>query len=142
MQHPQHRHLAQRPLRVEVEPERPLERRERELVRPQSALQRVTPQRSTRSARPDDDPGLGAAEELVAGEADEVGPGGQALPRGGLVLEVHEDARAEVVDERQPWRRATAASSATDGCSVKPTTRKFDWCTRRSTAVSGPIARS
>jgi len=40
------------------------------------------------------------------------------------------------------WRSATSATSASAGRSVKPTTRKFDWCTRRSTAVSGPIARS
>ena len=40
------------------------------------------------------------------------------------------------------WRRATAASSSSRGCSVKPTTRKFDWWTRSRSAVSGPIARS
>ena len=102
MQHAEHGHLAQRPLRVEVEPERPLERRERELVRAQSPLERVTPQRLDEVGAADDDPGLGAAEELVAGEADEIGAGGEALLRGRLVLEVHEDARAEVVDQRQP----------------------------------------
>src|SRR6476646_3747428 len=40
------------------------------------------------------------------------------------------------------YRRATCARSSRRGCSVKPTMRKFDWCTRRSTAVSGPIAAS
>src|SRR5438128_11052631 len=49
----------------------------------------------------DDGPRLGAAEQLVAGEADEVGAGGDALLRRRLVLEVDEDARAEVVDERK-----------------------------------------
>ena len=38
----------------------------------------------------------------------------------------------------RPCRRATAASSASRGCSVKPTTRKFDWCTRRSSGRLGP----
>ena len=50
----------------------------------------------------DHDPGLRAAEQLVAGEADEVGARGQALARRGLALEVDEHAGAEVVDEGQP----------------------------------------
>ncbi len=50
---------------------------------------------------PDDDARLGAAEQLVAGEADEIRPGGERLPRRRLVLEGREGARAEVVDERQ-----------------------------------------
>ena len=88
VQHPQHRHLAQRPLRVEVEPERPLERRQRELVRAQRALERVPPQRLDEVGAADDDPGLRAAEQLVAGEADEIGarrpgsPSRTARPRG------------------------------------------------------------
>ena len=32
--------------------------------------------------------------------------------------------------------------SSSRGSSVKPTTRKFDWCTRSSSAVSGPTAFS
>ena len=49
----------------------------------------------------DDDPRLRPAEQLVAGEADEVGAGGQALARRRLALEVDEHAGAEVVHERQ-----------------------------------------
>ena len=41
-----------------------------------------------------------------------------------------------------PRRRATAASSRSEGRSVKPTVRKFDWCTRRTRPVSGPAAAS
>ena len=144
VQHPQHRHLPQRPLRVEVERERPLERGERELVGAQRALERVPAQALDEVGAAHDDPGLRPAEQLVAREADEVGAGGEALARRRLVLgRVDEHARAEVVHERQSvalrHRRELARPT---GCSVKPTTRKFDWCTRRSSAVSGPIARS
>ena len=91
----------------------------------------------------DDDPRLRPAEQLVAREADEVGARGERGGGSRLALELDERARAEVVDERQLVRGARrAASSSTRGCSVKPTTRKFDWCTRSSSAVSGPIARS
>ena len=91
----------------------------------------------------DDDSRLRPAEQLVAGEADEAGARGEALARLRLVAERHERARAEVVDECEVVsRRRPSASSASDGRSVKPSTRKFDWCTRSSTAVSGPMARS
>ena len=53
-----------------------------------------------------EDAGLRAAEQLVAGEGDEVGAGGDRLARGGLVrqapgLQPGERARAEVLDEGQ-----------------------------------------
>ena len=51
-----------------------------------------------------DDPCLRPAEQLVAGEADEAGAGGQALARLRLVAERHERARAEVVDEHEVVR--------------------------------------
>ena len=51
----------------------------------------------------DDDPRLRAAEQLVAREADEVGSRRERLARRRLVARrVDEDARAEVVDQRQP----------------------------------------
>jgi hypothetical protein len=85
----------------------------------------------------DHDPGLRAAEQLVAREADEVGAGGERVARRSARRRSGaSSARAEVVDERQPWRRRLARARQR-GCSVKPTTRKFDWCTRRSSAVSG-----
>jgi hypothetical protein len=50
----------------------------------------------------DDDPRLRSAEQLVAGEADDVRAGGEARARSRLVADVHQRARAEVVDEDQP----------------------------------------
>ena len=41
-----------------------------------------------------DDPGLRPAEQLVAGEADEVGPGGQCGGGRGLALDLDQRARA------------------------------------------------
>ena len=91
----------------------------------------------------DDDPGLRPAEQLVAREADEIGAGGEARAGSRLVADVDQRAGAEVVDERESAALARAgASSRSAGCSVKPTMRKLDWWTRRSTAVSAPIARS
>jgi hypothetical protein len=48
----------------------------------------------------DDDPGLRAAEQLVAAEADEVGAACERLRGGRLVTELDERARAEVVEQR------------------------------------------
>ena len=97
-QHPQHRDLL-RP--VEVERERALERSERQLVGAQSAVERMPPQLLDEVGAAGDDPGLRAAEQLVAREADEVGARGQGGGRGRLALDVDERARAEVVEERQ-----------------------------------------
>src|SRR2546425_13033844 len=55
---------------------------------------------------PDDDPGLRTAEQLVAGEADEVGARSQACACCRLVTDVHERAGAEIVDE---WQVVTAS---------------------------------
>ena len=98
-QHPQHRDLL-RP--VEVERERALERGERQLVRAERAVERVAAQPLDEVRPPGDDPRLRPAEQLVAGEADEVGARSQRRGRGRLALELDERARAEVVDERQP----------------------------------------
>ena len=142
-EHPQHRDLAAGALGIESEGERALERGERQLVRAQRALQRMPAQALDQVGAAGEDAGLRPAEQLVAREADEVGSRGEARRGGRLVADRRERARAEIVDERQPGplreRRPDRTSS---GCSVKPTTRKFDWCTRRMTAVSGPIARS
>ena len=87
---------------VEVERERPLERRQGELVGAQRALERMPPQPLDELGAAGDDPGLRAAEQLVAGEADEVGAGGEAGCGRRLALDLDERARAEIVDERQP----------------------------------------
>ncbi len=104
-EHAQHGHLPRGPLGVEVERERPLERREGELVGAERALERVAAQALDEVGAPRDDPRLRPAEQLVAREGDEVGARGEALARGRLVLERRERARAEVVDERQPVAR-------------------------------------
>ena len=101
--------------------------------------------RSIRSARPTTTAGLRPAEQLVAAEADEVGAGGERVPRGRLVGDLDERARAEVVEQRHAVRGARPRRAPPAiGRSVKPTTRKFDWWTRRSSAVSPvrPRARS
>ncbi len=59
---------------------------------------------STSSAWPTHDACLRPAEQLVPGEADEAGAGGEALACLRLVAERHERARAEVVDEREVVR--------------------------------------
>jgi hypothetical protein len=65
----------------------------------------VAPQPLDELPAADDDPGLRPAEELVAGEADQVGACGQALLRRRLALEMDEHAGAEVVHERQTGAR-------------------------------------
>ena len=97
-QHPHDRDLV-RP--VEVERERALERGERQLVGAERAMERVTAQLLDEVGAAGDDPGLRAAEQLVAREADEVGARRQRRGRGRLALDVDERAGAEVVDERQ-----------------------------------------
>ena len=90
----------------------------------------------------DDDTRLRTAEELVPGEADEIGSRAEALGGRGLVSDARERTRAEIVDERQLVCASDRSELGELGRSENPTTRKFDWCTRSSTAVSGPIARS
>ena len=62
----------------------------------------MAPQLLDELGPPGDDPRLRPAEQLVAGEADEIGAGGERLLRRGLARELREHAGAEVVDERQP----------------------------------------
>ena len=100
-EHAQHRDLAERALRLEVEQQRAFERGEAELVDAQRAVQRVPAQLLDQVGAPDDDPRLRAAEQLVAAEADEVGAGGERTARGRLVRELEQRAGAEVVEQRQ-----------------------------------------
>ncbi len=71
-EHPQHRDLAACALGVEVELERPLERRQRQLVGAERTLERMPAQPLDEVGVADDDARLRPAEELVAREADEV----------------------------------------------------------------------
>ena len=88
--------------RVEREGERALERRKRELVRAHGTLQRVAAHKLDQVRSADEDPRLRATEQLVAGEADEIGTLREA--RGGrrLVTDCKQRPRAEVVHERDP----------------------------------------
>jgi hypothetical protein len=90
-----------------VQRERPLERGERELVRAERALERVTAQALDQLGTTDDDAGLRAAQQLVAGEADEIGARGEARCRCRLVADVRERARAQLA-----WRSGPAPASA------------------------------
>ena len=101
VEHPQDGDLAACPLGIREERERPLERRERELVGPQRPLQRMPTQPLDEVGPADDDPGLRPAEQLVAREADEIGARGEARRGGRLVAQLVERARAEIVDERE-----------------------------------------
>src|SRR5262249_33839380 len=94
LQHPQDRDP---PRVIALQLDRPFQCRERELVCAQRALQRVTTQALDEIRATDDDPGLRPTEQLVAGEADEIGSGGERLARGRLVADVDERTRAEVV---------------------------------------------
>jgi len=117
-EHAQNGHLAQRAHGIEVEDERALERRERELVGAQGALERVASQPLDQLGSADDDPRLRPAEQLVAGEADEVGSRRERLARRRLALERHEHARAEVVHERQSVLRREDAVPALAGAGI------------------------
>ena len=59
----------------------------------------MAPQALDELGTADDDAGLRAAEQLVTGEADQVGARSQARTRDRLVPEVDERSGAEVVDE-------------------------------------------
>ena len=88
---------------VDARPQRRLERGQRHLVHPAGPHQRVDSTRPIASPAPDHDPALRAAQELVAGEEHEVGPGREALGDGRLVHRPRaaarpERPRADVVD--------------------------------------------
>ena len=68
-------------IRVAVQAQRRFERRQRRLADAQGALQRVLLDLGDQVLAADDQPGLRAAEQLVAGEGDDVGAGGQRLLR-------------------------------------------------------------
>src|SRR5262245_9737922 len=100
VEHPQHGHgVTLR--RIEAECERSLEGRERELVGTKRALEWVSSQSLDEVCPAHDHARLRAAEELVAGETDEIGACVKALRRSRLVADAAERARAEIVDERK-----------------------------------------
>ena len=142
MQHAQDRYLAQRPRGVEVEEQRPFERCEAKLVDPERAVEWMLAELLDQVGAPDRHAGLRPPEQLAAAEADQVGAGGKCVARGRLVAISVKAPEPRSSSSGTPWRRATSASSAAVGRSVKPTSRKFDWCTRKTSAVPAPTARS
>ncbi len=101
VEHPEDRDLLERAVGIEVEEQRPLERGERELVGSERALERMAAQPADELGAAADDPRLRPAEELVAGERDEVGACGEGVPGKRLVGEREQASGAEVVDERE-----------------------------------------
>ncbi len=114
MQHPQDRNLAQRPHGIEVEEQGSLQCGEPELVRAQRAVQWMAAQSLDEVGAPDEDPRLRPAEP--ASDACTVGSSDRSISA--------PEPRSS--SSGMSCLRAAAASSASDGCSVKPTTRKFD----------------
>ena len=106
-----------------------LQRAEHESSGAQGAIQGMACARVDQVGAADEDAGLRSAEQLVAGEDDERGAGGEGLARRGLVAQPRrravrqpraggvEQARAEVDDDRRADRRRASATAAS---SVKP----------------------
>ena len=94
------------------------------------------------------DAALRAAQQLVAREEHEVGPGGDSAGGGRLVADVRAAGPARALRSRcrqsstEPLSWASCARSASPASSVKPTIRKLLRWTRKIAAVWGPMARS
>lgn len=93
-------------LGVAVEGEHGFQRGEGELVHPQGALEGGLLDAVDECLAAEDEPGLGAAEELVAAEGDDVGAVAQGFLHGGFLGqapagEVHQGAAAEVFQQGQ-----------------------------------------
>ena len=131
LEHAEHRELGAAPRRVAVEPQRRLERRERQLVDAQRARQRMRAAALDRSALADHQARLRAAEQLVAGEADDGGARrderrtGGSSASSGTPLGSAPEPTSSITGTREAAHSSSIATS-----SVKPTMRKFDWCAR------------
>ena len=134
------------PARVAIERERGLERGERDLVDPQRAVQRVAAQPLDEVGAADDDARPAGRRAACRREKQTRSAPAARLSRavGSSLDASSQDAASRDRRRARGLRgRASAASSASGGCSVKPTMRKLDWCTRSSTrGRPAPIARS
>ena len=136
---------------VAIERERRGEPGERELVGAQRAHQRVLARGVDRGRRADRDAGLRAAEQLVAGERDEVGAARDGLGDRRLVGQApralrSRDRRACPSRDRSSSRRRARGRSRRPRrqltSAVNPTIAKFERWTLSNRPVAGPIARS
>ena len=117
---PQRRQALGEPIGIAIEPQRRLERGEPHLVDAQRALHRVAVDLRDQVLAADDEAGLRAAEQLVAGEGDEVGAVGDRLRDGRLVREaeareIDQRAGAEIVAPAARCARARCAASSRAG---------------------------
>ena len=88
-----------------IEAQRGFQRREGHFIRAQGPLQRMALQPGNQRAFADDNPGLRAAEQLVAGETDQAHPGGDhllrhRLLRQAILAEIHQRPAAQVGHHR------------------------------------------
>ena len=127
-QHPQGRDLGEW-IAIAVDRERRLERRERELVAAQCAIERVRAAARDEVVLAHEDAALRATEQLVAREAGDVRAVLHAALDPGLVLEPGQGP-------------ALAFSSATDGTLAKPSIRKLLVWTLSQATVSSLVAAS
>jgi hypothetical protein len=107
-QQPQRRQVLRETLGAQVEPQRRLERRQRQLADAQRALQRELADAVDGRLAADDQPGLRPAEQLVAAEGDDVAAGGDLLARRRLARQaiggqVDERAAAQIGGQRYDW---------------------------------------
>ena len=147
VQHAQRRHLAPRARRVEVErAASPSSAASVSLSARSARCSGWRRSRSTSSARPTTIPACGPPSSLSPEKQTRSAPGVErgrapsARRRATVLLGSAPEPRSSISGSSCRCGRRGELASA--GRSVKPTTRKFDWCTRRSSAVSGPIARS
>ena len=103
--HLQRRDVCQGCLRVEIKPQGRFERGQGQLVDAQGACHRVFADFVDHRTAADDNACLGAAEQLVATEGDQVNPGFQRFAHGRLFrqavgCQVDEKAAAEILEDR------------------------------------------
>src|SRR5438034_1453042 len=106
-QHPQYRYLHASPLRIPVQCERRLERRERELVGPHGAGERIGAAGFDRGLAAEQNAGLRPAQQLVARERDSIDAAGERLGHGRLAREpppreVEQQAAPQIEQTRDP----------------------------------------
>ena len=130
---------------AQVEPERRFERRQRELVAAQRALERIGLEAIDQIAPPDDQSRLRTAEQLVARKRYEAGPGRDAvgddrLARHAISRQIDQRAGAEIFHHGNPSAFRSRPFRARLTSAVKPIIAVVRRMHLEQHAVSGPIA--